>query len=331
MKPSQLAVLLSKTIPAKKPVLIKGAPGGGKSEIVDQACTKTEAENFIMHPVISDPTDFKGYPMPCGDITKFLPTTELAKLIYADKLTVCFLDDLGQAPPSVQAACMQLILARRINGHKVSNNVCFIAATNRKSDRAGVSGILEPVKSRFMTIVELTVDNEEWDSWALNNDVIIELVAFDRFRPSLLSEFKPSADITNSPCPRTYYNVSEIVKLDLPQELEMEAIAGAAGEGFAIEFCSFLKLYRNMVSPDLVLMQPDTAPIPEEVSALYALSTAIARKVNDNSAERFFTYCNRLPDEYSVLAVTDAIKQKKELQSTRGFIDWASKHSSVIM
>ncbi len=74
----------------------------------------------------------------------------------ATKLTACFIDDLGQATPAVQAAAMQLILARTLNGHRVSDHVVFIAATNRRTDRAGVSGILEPVKSRFATLVELT-------------------------------------------------------------------------------------------------------------------------------------------------------------------------------
>ena len=82
---------------------------------------------------------------------EFLPFGDLRALIQADKDTVFFLDDLGQAPPTVQAAAMQLILARRINGHHVSDSVTFIAATNRKQDKAGVSGILEPVKSRFAT------------------------------------------------------------------------------------------------------------------------------------------------------------------------------------
>ncbi len=43
---------------------------------------------------------------------------------------VCLLDDLGQAPPAVQAAAMQLLLARRVNGHAVSDHVTFLAATN---------------------------------------------------------------------------------------------------------------------------------------------------------------------------------------------------------
>jgi len=97
---------------------------------------------------------------------------------------------------------MQLILARRINGYKVSDQVTFLAATNRKQDKAGVSGILEPVKSRFVSIVELEPDLEDWAAWAASNSLPAELIAFVRFRPNLLNDFTPSVDITK-PRPRS--------------------------------------------------------------------------------------------------------------------------------
>lgn len=143
MKPSQLAALLAKTIPGKRPVLIKGAPGIGKTDVVTQACQAAGADLVISHPVVSDPIDYKGLPALADGRAEFLPFGELRTLIEANSLTVFFLDDLGQAPPTVQAAAMQLILARRINGHLVSEQVCFVAATNRKQDKAGVTGDLE--------------------------------------------------------------------------------------------------------------------------------------------------------------------------------------------
>jgi len=59
VKPSQLRTLLSHTIPAKMAVLICSGPGIGKSSIVEQACAETDADCIVMHPVVSDPTDFK--------------------------------------------------------------------------------------------------------------------------------------------------------------------------------------------------------------------------------------------------------------------------------
>src|SRR3979490_2181701 len=119
VKPSQLRAILAKTIPAKFPVLITGAPGIGKTECESLACAEANADNLVMHPVVKDPTDFKGMPWVTEGGAAFTPFAALQALINASKLTVCFLDDLGQATPAVQAAAMQLILGRHIDGHRI--------------------------------------------------------------------------------------------------------------------------------------------------------------------------------------------------------------------
>ncbi len=216
MKPSQLQELLKTTIPAGLPVMVKGAPGVGKSDIIAQACGAADADLIIEHPVVADPTDFKGLPFATNGKAEFLPFGSLRQLISAKKRTVFFLDDLGQAPVAVQAACMQLILARRINGHTVSDKVTFVAATNRRTDRAGVTGILEPVKSRFASIVELEPNLNDWVAWALKADMPTELIAFIRFRPGLLHDFKPTNEMKNTPCPRTVANVGRLMLTGIP-------------------------------------------------------------------------------------------------------------------
>jgi hypothetical protein len=323
IRPSQLRTLLAKTIPAKEPVLITGAPGIGKTDVVLQACADANAECIVMHPVVSDPTDFKGLPWVADGGATFLPFGELQALITATKLTVCFLDDLGQATPAVQAAVMQLVLARRVNGHKVSPHVVFIAATNRRADRAGVQGILEPVKSRFL-IVELAPHLEDWAAWAISANVAPEIVAFLRFRPQLLSDFKPSADMSNSPSPRTWSAVSRSMSLDLPKELQVPTTEGAVGQGAALEFIAFRRIWADMVSPDVVLTSPDTAPIPTETSALYALVTAIGTHVKTASMDRYCRYLDRLQaanrGEFAACSMKTAIARDSKLANTAAYI-----------
>jgi hypothetical protein len=331
MKPTQLKALLAKTITARRPVLIKGAPGIGKTDGVVQACQECGADLIISHPVVSDPIDYKGMPFVTGGKAEFIPFGDLRQLIEADRLTAYFLDDLGQAPPTVQAAAMQLILGRRINGHKVSDKVCFIAATNRKQDRAGVTGILEPVKSRFATIVELTPDLEDWIAWALKAGLPTELIAFIRFRPGLLFDWKPSADITNSPSPRTVANVGALMDLQLSPDLEYEAYQGAAGEGFAAELLGFLRIFRNLPNPDTVLLNPEQAQVPTDPATLYALCGALARKASENTMDRLVRYTLRLPAEFQVLLIRDAVHADGQVVNTRAFIDWSSKNADVLI
>lgn len=339
MRPLLLRETLGLMILAGEPMLIKGAPGIGKTDIITQACEDVEAELLIVHPVVDDPTDYKGFPFVVGpkgnQRADFLPFGNLQRIIDATELTVFFLDDLGQAPPSVQAAAMQLILARRINEHRVSDSVVFIAATNRKEDKAGVSGILEPVKSRFTAILELEPTVDDWMRWAGTHNMPTELIAFINFRPNLLHSFEPTADIKNSPCPRTVAAVGRILNLGVTKEQRAELISGAAGEGFAAELEGFLKLYeRDLPDPKAMLNDPnkyDIGNIAREPDVAYALIAALADHVTKKTMAAFVSICNRVQPEYSVMGMRLAHIRTPALLETREFAEWAREHQDVFI
>ena len=326
MRAKQISELLSKTIAARMPVLITGAPGIGKSDVVAQASAETGADLMVSHPVVSDPTDAKGLPWAEKGATEatFLPFGDLARAINATKPLVWFLDDLGQAAPAVQASFMQLLLARAINGHALPECVTFVAATNRRVDRAGVSGILEPVKSRFATIVELEANVEDWCAWANTHSVRPEVVAFIRLRPELLHVHAPSADMKNSPSPRTWAAVSRLLDLDLPSTVEFLVYAGAVGDGAAAEFAGFVKMFRELPSVDEVLIDPKGAVVPKDSSALYAISTAVGAMASAQNFDRVLTYAERLPQEYGVLCIRDAQKRNKAITKSKAWIDYVT-------
>ena len=328
MSPKELKEVLLKAMKAKLPVLIKGAPGVGKSDIVAQVAAELKMNLVISHPVVSDPTDFKGLPCEVDGEAEFLPFGDLRQLIEAKKPTIAFLDDLGQAPAVVQAAAMQLILARRVNGHLISNKVVFVAATNRRQDRAGVTGILEPVKSRFATIIELTPKAEDWIEWAIDNDMPAELIGFINFRPNLLNDGEATADIVNHACPRTIAAAGRLLQAGLNS---MEVLQGALGEGAAAELVGFLKVYKQLPDIDAILTNPNETPIPSDPAALYAVVAALTNKTTKELADKIITYGNRLPAEFSILLVRDMIRTEPKVQNTKAFINWASKHQDVLL
>lgn len=327
MKPSSLLSFLASAFaaPRPRPILITGAPGIGKSDLVAQAAETAGADLILSHPAVADPTDAKGLPWVSPDATEatFLPFGELAAAMRAERPTVWFLDDLGQAPPAVQASYMQLLLARRVNGHMLPDCVSFVAATNRRTDRAGVSGILEPVKSRFAAIVELAADIGDWSRWALAHDIPAELVAFLRFRPDLLSDFNPSADLTNSPSPRTWSAAAWILSLDLPKAERAEALAGSVGLGASTEFLAFLDMFRQLPSIDAILIDADAAIIPDGPSARYAVCTALAARAGEVAFPRVARYAERLHEagagDFAALLVRDMIRKIPAVQHTPAF------------
>ena len=327
VSPKQLAELLSVMIPARLPLLITGAPGVGKSDIIGQAAAGAGEDLIISHPAVSDPTDFKGLPwFAQGDAyASFKPFGEFHIALTAVKPTVWLLDDLGQAPPSVQAACMQLLLARRVNGHILPDFVTFVAATNRRVDRAGVSGILEPVKSRFPSIVELEPDVDSWCQWAYSHGVPPSLIAFLRYKPDMLCAFQATADLTNSPVPRTWAHLAKLEALNLPAALEAQAMAGSVGEGASLEYLAFRKMANSLVNLDAILLNPDKAKIPSKPDELYATSIGLASRANSTNFNRIATYAGRMftdadKGEFAVLMIRDAIRRDQTIQNDDSFV-----------
>jgi hypothetical protein len=328
LRPQQAAQLVGKYIGARIPVLLTGAPGVGKSSIVEQAAKASGCDVILSHPVVSDPTDAKGLPWPGkdGESATFLPFGDLAKAIQATTPTVWFLDDLGQASPAVQASYMQLLLARQVNGHKLPDCVTFVAATNRRTDRAGVSGILTPVISRFGAVIGVEPTLDDWCEWALSANMPPELVSFLRFRSNLLhlQDTKKTDDMENFPCPRTWEYAGKAIQMALPDDLEFAALAGAVGEGAAVELRGFLSMVRSKLpNPDSIILDPDNAPIPDRPDLLWAVSTALAKRATDTNCGRIFRYAERLFDdgksEFAVLMVKDINRLNPSVRDTP---DW---------
>jgi len=325
---TQLNELLHKMIPARLPVMITGKPGIGKTDTAETVTASLQHDMILTHPVVNDPTDYKGLPWPKANGTEatFIPFGELSRAINATRPTVWFFDDLGQASPAVQSSCMQLFLARRINGHVLPDCVTFLAASNRRADRAGVSGILEPVKSRFVTIVELEPDIDSWCNWAYSQpNFPALLIAFLRYRSPLLCEFQATADLTNSPVPRTWAHLAKLEVLGLSPAVESEAFAGAVGQGAALEYLAFRQMANSLVNLDAILLNPDTAKIPTKASELYATAIGLAGRANVQTFPRIATYAARLATEankgeFAVLLIRDAIRKDEKIQYTDTFV-----------
>jgi hypothetical protein len=328
MNAKQLKTVLTKCTQNSLPVLIKGAPGMSKSDVVSQVAAELKMDLIISHPVVSDPTDFKGLPGIVNGKAEFLPFGDLRQLISAKKPTIAFLDDLGQAPASVQAAAMQLILARRVNGHRVSDKVVFVAATNRRQDRAGVTGILEPVKSRFATILELTPDLDNWTEWAWANDISPQIVGFLNFRPALLCTADATADIVNHPCPRTWMFASRLIQAGLT---DMATLAGALGDGCATEFVGFMRTFDSLPSIQTILNNPDDATVPTDPAALFAVVSALTSKANEKTFGNIAKYADRMYIDFATLLVRDCVKANPKVQNTVGFNRWAAKHGGSLI
>ncbi len=362
MTPKKLTKLLANSFLRRRKIMLVSSPGLGKSDLVAQAVAAVDkhlraaaakpiansqsaiakpvdpdtigADLIIMHPAVSDPTDYKGMPAVTADGTRaeFLPFGDLNRLIEAKRLTVCFLDDVGQAPPAVQAALMQLVLARRVNGHKIADCVVFVAATNDTTHMAGVSGILEPLKSRWDSIITMTFSSDDFSEWLSRSDFAPECVAFARSFPHEINawdkpDFKPNRTaIKNVACPRT---VASMFRWYMEGEKDPEVLAGAAGEGIATVFLGYLKMFEDLPSVDEILRDPANTILPTSPGGNFAVTAALARKANPQTIPAIATYAARLAKEYEVYCLRDAMNLHKAICQTKTITDWCIKNRDV--
>jgi len=321
--------------------LTLGAPGLGKTEIIKQLARDLDYDLVIMHPVVFDPTDLKG--VPAVVVTdkqtraEFLPTAQLRKLLEADRPTICFLDDIGQCSKGVQAALMQLIMAREVNGHKISDHVVFTAASNRKQDRAGVQGMLTPLISRFKTRLKLSPDLDSWLDWAYENEIAPEVIAFVKWKPDMLHSFDPDymdsdgETMSNQPCPRTIEAVSDLFKVGLRSHEIME---GAIGEAFATEFLSFIQMIEQLGDFPRRIAQGKNPSMSElnntSPSIMYALTQCLTGMSKTSFVNIAKWVQRNMSSEYQAKYITEIEKRFPECTEMDGYADLAIIANGII-
>lgn len=325
VKPRQLIELLAAAIPAKRNVLITGMPGIGKTALVLLAAKLCGANVILCHPAIEDPTDIKGFPCIVGGEARFVPFGQLKAMIDASTLTVVFLDDVGQATPAMQSAYMQVVWGGKVAGHAISEHVTFIAATNDRKHKANVQGLIEPFKSRFACIVELVADLAESRDWMIANGYQPELLAFLSFRPDLFAAFAASADMVNSPTPRTWEHFSHLLSLNLSPATRTAALAGAVGASAATEYLTFERMFAELTSIPGILRDGKSGTIPTaHPDRMWAICAALAHQVTRATMPQVAVYAKRLFDagcgEYAALLVGDIERRHPDLKDSAAYV-----------
>ena len=324
----------------KEPFAVWSSPGIGKSMGLCQVATEVfnptgdrPVEDYFIDVRASllDPVDLRGIPKVIDGITHWCPPVflPLEGQERFDRGCVLFLDELTQAPKSVQSALLQLINDGQIGEAKLHPAVVIVAAGNRVTDGTFSEKLSKAVGTRFATHLELVPDLDKWCKWAIRNNVAPEVIAFNRLRPELHNAFDPKALGNSFPCPRIWAKVSKFVN-KLAKDTALPFFSGALGDGPAAEFMSFLRLYGTMPNLDEVLLHPATADVPTDPSVLYAVAGAMARKVTKDNARRAFTYMKRLSVEFQTVWLRDAVQINPDLYRVPEFNEWAIENAELL-
>jgi hypothetical protein len=325
----------------RRPIFAQGVPGVGKSQAAETAAADLGIGFMSLQATIEDPITLSGLParaLPPGaedrerypalqhwDHAVFLP--------FADKLPtrgegILCIDEINTATPMVQAGLYDLFLHGKLGSYRLPPGWYVMATGNRDEDRAATQRIPMPLIGRW-TRVLVEVDLADWTKWALVNGIRTEMIAFFQFRPELFHTFDPKKAEPYC-CPRTAVFASHVID-SAPHGLEHELLCGTIGEGVATELVAFMRVFREMISPDAILLHPDTAPVPKEPAAACAIAAALAHKATHDNIGRALTYAQRMPAEYGVLFVKLATHRDMTLCASRPFIEWAAQNTDIVL
>lgn len=282
---SKAKKFVQKAFEKKRPVFLWGAPGIGKSELMQQITEENNGFLIDLRLPLLDPTDIKGYPYRNPETNSMewatpaeLPTEEFAS--NYDQV-VLFLDELNAAPPAVQASAYQLVLNRRVGQYQLPDNVVVVAAGNRESDKGVTYKMPSPLENRFLHF-ELEVNFEDWQQWAINNNVNADVIGYLSANKQDLFDFDPKSSSRSFATPRSWTFVSELISdNDLVGDDLLEMVASAVGEGMAVKFMTHKKFAADLPNPVEVLEGNITELKVKEISANYALTVSLCYELKE--------------------------------------------------
>lgn len=292
------------------PLMVASSPGTGKTDHGIQFGHDMSARTIIFHPVVDDPTDYKGMPVRTRDGgAEFVPYNRLKLLMEINEDCLAIFDDTGQATMATQSALMQFALARELNGKKISDKVRFMFFTNRRGDKANVSGILEPLKSRCVLFnYEPTV--KEWTPWALKNGVSLDIIGYLNFDQTEFNNFQPNFDIVNSPNPRNWVRFSDALK-DYPKienipDSEFPFIHawadGCVGISARVKFLAFTSFYKELPDLDKLIANPKIWKAPKNREIYFAVSSGLLGRADKKNLKNIIDVIVQFPPEICLYA-----------------------------
>ena len=268
----------------KRPLMVWGPPGVGKSSVVEQICNELGGRLYDLRLPLLEPTDLRGMPFynKEANIMDWAPPIDLPdpETCAQFPIVVLFLDEINGAAPAVQAAAYQLILNRRIGKYCLPDNVVIVAAGNRDGDKGVTYRMPSPLANRFVHL-ELRVDFDSWNEWAAGTKIHKDVVGYLNFAKNDLFDFDPRSPSRSFATPRSWEFVSQLLDDDAPDSELIDLVSGAIGEGTAVKFMAHRKVAAKMPKPEDILSGKVTDLDTKEISAHYSLVTSMCYELKD--------------------------------------------------
>ena len=133
--------------------------------------------------------------------------------------------------------------------------------------------------------------------------------------------------------PRSWSFVSQLVgDGSLSGEDFLETLTGTVGEGAAIEFTAYMRVYRGLPTAESIIKKPLEVPVPgnDKQAERYATVSMLPEHTDAKTLAPIMLYINRFPVEFQVCFMRTVLTKNTVLTATAAVRDWIAKNSSVL-
>jgi hypothetical protein len=250
----------------RKPVLLRGRHGIGKSTVVYQYAAQQNMEVVERRASQMTEGDLVGLPSIDDNSTTFNPPDWFKAA--CDRPVVLFLDEVDRATLEVRQGIFELTDSRKLNGHTLHPDTLVFAAVNGGEHGAQYQvGEMDPAELDRWTVFDIEPSAEDWLSWAKESQVSDEIWNFinqNRNHLEHTDDFEPNKVY---PSRRSWERLDKcLTQADLLKEASpvlYNLTSAFVGFEAAVAFNDFVLNYDRQVTTDDILIHGNFAKVAD--------------------------------------------------------------------
>jgi hypothetical protein len=199
----RLEAVLEVAYRARRPVLLEGSTGIGKSEVVQALAQRLGVGHVVLDLSLLEPPDLVGLPIVENGTTRYATP----RILPREGSGILMLEELNRAERYIQQPALQLLSARALHEYVLPEGWVVFAAINPPTGEYQVSPLDPALRARFLEL-PVRPDRGAWLAWAVTRDVHPAVLALARAHERIFDEVPP----------RTWTYVSQLLHALTPEE-----------------------------------------------------------------------------------------------------------------
>jgi len=253
---------------ARRPVLLEGPTGIGKSQIVGELARTLGIEMVVLDLSLLEPPDLVGLPIVEGGRTRYASPAELP----SSGRGVLMLEELNRAELPVMQPALQLLSARRLHSYELPEGWTCVAAVNPEGGDYQVNTLDPALRSRFMQI-SVCAERDAWLAWGARANV----------HPVILDVVRAQEGAFESASPRSWAYASDVLHAMRASELASRDLARIALRGYLPTSWALAVTSALAARPVPIDLEPALLFSPEGPAALAKVVASLESKTRSDS------------------------------------------------